>query len=211
MWEGDAGFGEGNSRLCHSRLKGGPRAQHAHSSTVAGELETLLRVKMGGCVCRWLAAFRCVWSGAPATWARVSVLPRKCSPLPREQRGAFFLGLHGPSVCSTSLCHYVVPSQDYNEGQGLFGLRWNLPRIRERQISTNDSTGHCSCDKCAEVECSHAGGFCTTTHVAQKSDFSSDCRLSAPMAISQSSSQFTSPLLLGHHTRPFQCPLLGAL
>lgn len=152
-----------------------------------------------------------MWSGAPATWARVSMLPRKCSPLPREQRGAFFLGLHGPSVCSTSLCHYVEPSQDCNEGQGLFGLRWNLPRIRERQISTNDSTGHRSCDKCAEVACGHAGGFRTTTHVAQKSDFSSDCRLSAPMAISQSSSQVTSPLLLGHHTRPFQCPLLGAL
>lgn len=139
------------------------------------------------------------------------MLPWKCSLLRSEQRGTFFLGFHGPSICSTSLRHYVEPSQDYNEGQDLFGLRWNLPRIRERQISTSDPTGHCSCGKCAEVECSHAGGFCTTTHVAQKSDFSSDCRLSAPTAISQSSSQLTSPLQLGHHTRPFQCPLLGAL
>lgn len=155
---------------------------------------------------------RCVWSGAPATRARVTMLSRKCSLSPSEQRGTFFLEFHGPSICSTSLRHCVGPSQDYNEGQDLFGLRWNLPRIRERQISTNDSTGHCSCDKCcAEVECSHARGFCTTTHVSQKSDFSSDCRLSAPTAISQSSSQMISPLLLGHHMCPFQCPLLGAL
>lgn len=80
----------------HPRLLAGGEAPERRREAVAGA------GRPQACRCR--VARR----GAVATPARAA-RPRKCSPLPCERRGAFFLGCRGPLARSTSLSHRVDP------------------------------------------------------------------------------------------------------
>ncbi|ELK06522.1 hypothetical protein PAL_GLEAN10022782 [Pteropus alecto] len=71
-------------------------APESRRETVVGE------GRPQACRC-WVAHRGAV--AAPARAAR----PQKCSPLPREWRGTFFLGFRGPLVRSTSPSHRVDP------------------------------------------------------------------------------------------------------
>lgn len=80
----------------HPRLLAGGEAPERRREAVAGA------GRPQACRCR-VARRGAV--AAPARAAR----PRKCSPLPCERRGTFFLGCRGPLARSTSLSHRVEP------------------------------------------------------------------------------------------------------
>lgn len=99
--EGDAlssprGSERPSAARTHPRLLAGGEAPERRREAVAGA------GRPQACRCR-VARRGAV--AAPARAAR----PRKCSPLPCERRGPFFLGCRGPLARSTRLSHRVDP------------------------------------------------------------------------------------------------------
>lgn len=110
-WEPGAGSGGRRAVFApgpRAAQSGPVRRERTRGLLAGGEAPERRREAVAGAGCSQACHCRVARRGAVAAPARAA-RPRKCSPLPCERRGTFFLGCRGPLARSTRLSHRVDP------------------------------------------------------------------------------------------------------